>query len=99
MSGRLVSPKNWDWILENLETRFGPRNDLGLKMVPGCFTCMLNCSLRCCEAGSGYGFLFQRSGTEVDEGVVHGQPTHYFLGLLKTVPNCVLDRKSPCEFA
>ena len=32
----------------------------------------------CCEAENGHGFRFQISGTKVDEGAVHGQPTHYF---------------------
>ena len=100
MSGRLISPENWDCMLENSRTRFGQsRTDLGLKMVPVCFTHVLNCGFGCCEAGNGHGFQFQRSGTEVDEEAVHGQPTHCFWGLLKTVPICVLDRKCLCEFA
>ena len=73
MSGRLVSPKTWDLNAGILRTRFGQsRIDLGLKMVPGCFACVLNYGLGCCEAGNGHGFRFQRSGTEVDEGAVHG---------------------------
>ena len=43
-------------------------DSLGLKMVPVCFTCVLSCGFRCCWAGNGHGFRFQRSGTEVDEG-------------------------------
>ena len=78
-------------MLENPGTRFGlSRTDLGLKMVSGCFTCVLNCGLGCCEVENDHVFRFQRSGTEVDEGAVHGQPTHYF-------PNYVLDQKRPCE--
>ena len=50
----------------------------------------------CCEAGNGHGFRFQRSGTKVNEGAVHGQPTHYFWGLLKTVREVILDRNCPC---
>ena len=51
-------------------------------MVPVFFTCVLYCGFGCCEAGNDHGFWFQRSGTEVDERVVHV----LFLGLLKTVP-------------
>ena len=64
-------------------------------MVPVCFTCVLYCGFGCCEAGNGHEFRFQRSGTKVDEGAIHGQPTHCFWGLL----NCMLDQKRPCEFA
>ena len=67
-------------------------------MVLVCFTCVLNCGFGCCEAENGHEFQFQRSGTEVDEGAVHGQPTHYFWGLLKTVPNCLLDRNVHVNF-
>ena len=35
----------------------------------------VNCDFGCCEVGNGNGFQFQRSGIEVDEGAVHGQPT------------------------
>ena len=74
-------------MLENPGTHFGQsRTDLGLKMVPGCFTCVLNYGLGCCEAGKGHEFWFQRSETEVDEGAIHGQPTHYFLGTVKNNP-------------
>ena len=46
----------------------------------------INCGLGCCEAGNSHGFRFQRSGTEVDEGAVHGQPTHcFFFGLFLCV--------------
>ena len=73
VSGRLGSPENWDFMLEIFGTCFRQsRTDLGLKMVPVCFTCVLNCGLRCSEAVNGHGFRFQRSGTEVDEGAVHG---------------------------
>ena len=51
-------------------------------MVLVCFTCVLNCGFGYCEAGNGHGFWFQRSGIEVDEGVIHGQPTHYFFFFL-----------------
>ena len=57
---------------------------------------MLNCGFVCCESGNGHGFRFQGSRTDVDEGAVHGQPTHCFLGLLKIVSTFVLDRKCPC---
>ena len=67
-------------------------------MVPGCFTCVLNFSLGCCETRNGYEFHFQRSGTEVDERAVHGQPTHCFQGLLNTVSNYVLDRNIHVNF-
>ena len=87
-------------MLEIFGTHFGQsQTDLELKMVPGCFTCVLNCGFWCCEAGNGHGFRFQRSRIKIDEGAVHGQPTNYFRGLLKTVPICVLDRKRPCEFS
>ena len=100
VSGRLGSPENWDCMMKIFGTCFGQSwTDLGLKMVPGCFTCVLNCGLGCFEAGNDHIFRVQTSGTEVDEGAVHGQPTHCFWGLLKTVPICVLDRKRPCEFA
>ena len=42
MRGHLISPENWDCMLEIYETRFEQsRTDLGLKMVPVCFTCLL----------------------------------------------------------
>ena len=50
----------------------------------------------CCEAGNSHGFLFQISGTKVDDGAVHGQPTHCFWGLLKTIQEVILDRNCPC---
>ena len=42
MSGSLGNPENWDCVLENFGTHFEQsRTDLGLQMVPVCFTCVL----------------------------------------------------------
>ena len=84
-SGTYFPPKSSGWKLDSI----GPRV---------LYMCV-NCGFGCCEAGNGHGFRFQRSGIEVDEGVVHGQPTHYFVGLLKAIPICVLHRKRPFECA
>ena len=65
MRGHLGSPENWDCMLEIFGNRFGQsRTDLGLKMVPGCFTCVLNSGLGCCEAGNGHGFSVPQSSTD-----------------------------------
>ena len=62
-------------------------------MVLVCFTCVLNCGFGYCEAGNGHGFWFQRSGIEVDEGVIHGQPTHCFFFFFWTIKNSVRPEK------
>ena len=36
---------------------------------------------------------------EVEPRLMRGLSTQCFLGLLKIVPVCMLDRKCPCEFA
>ena len=52
-------------MLEIFGTCFGQsRTDLGLKMFPGCFTCVLNCGFGCCEAGNGHGFSVPQSGID-----------------------------------
>ena len=85
--GCLISPKNGDCRLEISEARFGQsRIDLGLKMVPVCFTCVLYCGFGCCWAGNGHGFQFQRSGTEVDEGGYPWTAHVLFLGAVKNSP-------------
>ena len=39
-------------MLENPGIYFGQsQTDLRLKMVLGCFTCLLNCGIGCCEDG------------------------------------------------
>ena len=65
MRGRLGSPKNLALHAGNFGTRFGQSwTDLGLKMDPRCFTCVLNCGFGCCEAGNGHGFSVPQSGTD-----------------------------------
>ena len=56
-------------------------------MVSVCFTCVLYCGFGCCKAGNGHGFRFQRSGIEVDEGAIHGQPMHYFFRTVNNSPD------------
>ena len=58
-----------------LGTRFGQSTGCWCGL---CYNCVLNCGFGYCEAGNGHGFRFQGSGTDVNEGVVHGQPTHCF---------------------
>ena len=71
-------------MLKIFGTHFGQsQTDLGLKMVPVFFTCVLYCGFGCCWAENGHGFRFQRSGTEVEKGgggggAVYGQSTYYF---------------------
>ena len=78
MSGRLVDPKTWDRNSRNLGLFWAvPGQIYGLLLVHMRCLCV-NYGFRCCWAGNGHGFRFQRSGTEVEEGDVHGQPTHYF---------------------
>ena len=85
----MISPENWDCLLEIFGTRLGQSwIDLGLKMVPVCFTCVLYCGFGCCWAENGHGFWFQRSGTEVDEG---GHVL--FLGTVKNSPGCLIGPK------
>ena len=67
-------PKLGTEILE-IRACFGQSTDC---LCGLCYICVLNCGFGCHEAGNCHGFRFQRSGTEVDEGVVHGQPTHCF---------------------
>ena len=87
-------------MLENPETRFGQsRTDLGLKMVPMCFTCVLNCGLRCFEAENGHRFGSKEVEPRLMRGLSMDSPHTVFWGLLKTILNCMLDRKRPCEFA
>ena len=48
------------------------------------------------EAEKGHGNQFQKVEQMFDEWAAHGQPTCFFLGLLKTVPGlCELDQKRP----
>ena len=79
MSGRLVGPKTWDLNAGNLGLFWAiPGQIYGLLLVQMRCLCE-NFGFGCCWAGNGHGFRFHISGTEVDEGAVHGQPTHCFL--------------------
>ena len=49
----------------------------------------------CCEARKGQRFRFQEMESMHDEG---GYP-RTDVGLLKTIPICLLDQKCPCEVA
>ena len=53
----------------------------------------------CCEAGKGHGFRFQEMEPMHDEGGLSMDSPRTDVGMLKTVPICLLDRKCPCEFA
>ena len=78
MSGHLVGPKTWDRNDGNLGLFWEvPGQIYGLLFVHMCCLCV-NCGFGCCWAGNGHVFWFQRSGTEVEEGAVHGQPMHCF---------------------
>ena len=78
MSGRLVGPKTCDRNAGNLGLFWTVPGQIYRLLLVHMRCLCVNCGFGCCGAKNGHGFRFQRSGTEVEEGVVHGQPTHYF---------------------
>ena len=53
----------------------------------------------CCEVGKGHRFRFQEMEPMHDEGGLSMDSPRTDVGLLKTVPICLLGQKCPCEFA
>ena len=78
MGGRLVGPKTWDRNAGNFGLFWAvPGQIYGLLLVyMRFFVCKL--WFLVLLGRNDHGFRFQRSGTEVEEGAVHGQSTHYF---------------------
>ena len=78
MSGRLVGPKTWDLNAGNLGLFWAVSGQIyGLLWVHMRCLCV-NCGFRCCGARNGHGFWFQRSGTEVEEGLSTDSPHTVF---------------------
>ena len=73
MSGRLISPENWECVLEIYKTRFGQSwTDLGLKMAPVCFTLCYIVVLGVVRPEMAIDFGSKEVEPMLDEGAVHG---------------------------
>ena len=94
MSGCLISPENWDCMLENFGTRFGQsRTDLGLKMVPVCFTCVLNCGLGVVRPETAKDFGSKEVEPRLMRGLSLDSPRTIF-GTVKNSPDLRVEPKT-----